>query len=66
VPKRPRINYLIWEEGHAPQVVIEITSSSTQSEDQERQARLLLEQQLAEARAELEELRHRPPANGHP
>src|SRR3989442_984062 len=32
VPKRRRLNYLIWEEGRAPQVVIEITSSSTRSE----------------------------------
>lgn len=33
VPKRPRINYLTWEEGRGPGVVIELTSSSTRSED---------------------------------
>jgi Uma2 family endonuclease len=40
VPKRRRINYLIWEEGRGPQVVIEITSSSTRSEDQKTKKRL--------------------------
>src|SRR5262249_40880572 len=35
VPKRRRINYLIWEEGRGPQVVIELTSSSTRKEDQQ-------------------------------
>jgi Uma2 family endonuclease len=34
VEKRPRLNYLLWEEGQAPDVVIEITSSSTRREDQ--------------------------------
>jgi Uma2 family endonuclease len=33
VPKRPRINYLLWEEGRGPAVVIELTSSSTRNED---------------------------------
>lgn len=33
VPKGERLNYLIWEEGKAPNVVIEMTSSSTRSED---------------------------------
>jgi Uma2 family endonuclease len=33
VPKRPRINYLLWEEGCGPGVVIELTSSSTRNED---------------------------------
>jgi Uma2 family endonuclease len=33
VPKRPRINYLTWEEGRGPGVVIELTSSSTRRED---------------------------------
>jgi Uma2 family endonuclease len=36
VEKRQRENYLIWEEGHAPQVVIELTSSSTRTEDTEK------------------------------
>ncbi len=35
VPKHKRLNYLIWEEGKAPDVTIELTSSSTQHEDQE-------------------------------
>jgi Uma2 family endonuclease len=34
VPKHDRPNYLLWEEGRAPQVVIELTSSSTRREDQ--------------------------------
>jgi Uma2 family endonuclease len=33
VPKRPRINYLTWEEGRGPGVVIELTSSSSRRED---------------------------------
>jgi Uma2 family endonuclease len=33
VPKRDRLTYKIWEEGKAPGVVIEITSSSTKRED---------------------------------
>jgi Uma2 family endonuclease len=33
VPKRPRLNYLTWEEGKVPDVVIELTSSSTRDED---------------------------------
>lgn len=32
-PPGPRLNYLIWEEGRSPQVVIEITSPSTRRED---------------------------------
>jgi Uma2 family endonuclease len=36
VGKHERLNYLTWEEGHAPQVVIELTSSSTRREDQTR------------------------------
>jgi Uma2 family endonuclease len=36
VPKRVRDNYLIWEEGKAPEFVIELTSSSTRREDQTR------------------------------
>jgi Uma2 family endonuclease len=35
-----RDNYLIWEEGRAPEVVIELTSSSTRSEDQTRKMSL--------------------------
>jgi Uma2 family endonuclease len=33
VPNQERINYLTWEEGKGPDVVFEITSSSTRSED---------------------------------
>ena len=33
VPKGKRMNYLQWVEGHAPQVVIELTSKTTRSED---------------------------------
>jgi Uma2 family endonuclease len=33
VPKRQRDNYLIWEEGRAPELVIELTSRSTRKED---------------------------------
>jgi Uma2 family endonuclease len=33
VPPGLRLNYLIWEEGRGPQVVIEITSASTRRED---------------------------------
>ena len=32
--KRQRLNYLLWEEGRGPDVVIELTSSSTRNEDQ--------------------------------
>jgi Uma2 family endonuclease len=35
VPNRPRDNYLIWEEGQPPHLVIELTSSSTRDEDVE-------------------------------
>jgi Uma2 family endonuclease len=34
VEKRRRPNYLVWEEGKGPDVVIELTSSSTRREDQ--------------------------------
>lgn len=34
VEKRQRLNYLIWEEARAPQVVIDLTSSTTQRNDQ--------------------------------
>jgi Uma2 family endonuclease len=33
VPKHDRPNYLIWEEGKGPNLVIELTSSSTRDED---------------------------------
>ncbi|MFO0964171.1 MAG: Uma2 family endonuclease [Gemmataceae bacterium] len=33
VPKRKRLNYLTWEEGKSPDVLIEITSKSTKRED---------------------------------
>jgi Uma2 family endonuclease len=33
VPMRQRENYLLWEEGHSPRFVIELTSSSTRKED---------------------------------
>jgi Uma2 family endonuclease len=33
VPKGDRLNYLTWEEGKGPGVVIELTSSSTRDED---------------------------------
>src|SRR5262245_34469911 len=35
IPKKQRDNYLIWEEGKAPDLVIEITSKSTKREDQQ-------------------------------
>ena len=33
VPMRQRLNYLTWEEGKGPDLVIELTSSSTKDED---------------------------------
>lgn len=36
IPKRKRKYYLIWEEGKSPEVVIELTSSSTRREDQKK------------------------------
>ena len=33
VPKKVRPNYLVWEEGKGPDIVIELTSSSTRRED---------------------------------
>jgi Uma2 family endonuclease len=33
VPKDERENYLLWEEGKGPDVVVEVTSKSTRSED---------------------------------
>jgi Uma2 family endonuclease len=40
VPNHDRPNYLLWEEHKGPNVVIEITSSSTRREDQETKFRL--------------------------
>jgi Uma2 family endonuclease len=40
VEKRLRENYLLWEEGRAPQVVIELTSSGTRREGQRTKRRL--------------------------
>ena len=34
IPKKQRTNYLIWEEGKAPDLVIELTSKSTKRKDQ--------------------------------
>jgi Uma2 family endonuclease len=36
IPKRLRENYLLWEEGKGPDLVIEVTSKSTRREDQEK------------------------------
>jgi Uma2 family endonuclease len=36
VPKGERLNYLVWEEGKAPDLALELTSSSTRSEDVKR------------------------------
>lgn len=40
VPNGSRPNYLIWEEGKAPEVVIELTSSSTRREDVDKKFKL--------------------------
>lgn len=40
VPKGDRLNYLVWEEGKAPDLVIELTSSSTRSKDTNKKFRL--------------------------
>jgi Uma2 family endonuclease len=34
IPKHERLNYLLWEEGKGPDLVIELTSKSTRREDQ--------------------------------
>jgi Uma2 family endonuclease len=44
VAKHNRDNYLVWEERKGPEVVIELTSSSTRKEDQERKFRLYRDQ----------------------
>jgi Uma2 family endonuclease len=33
IPKHDRLNYLVWEEGKGPDLVIEVTSKSTRKED---------------------------------
>jgi Uma2 family endonuclease len=40
IPKRPRDYYLVWEEGKSPDVVIELTSSSTRAEDTKKKFKL--------------------------
>ncbi len=40
VAKRRRPNYLLWEEGKGPDVVIELTSSSTRAEDTKKKFQL--------------------------
>jgi Uma2 family endonuclease len=40
VPKGPRENYILWEEGRGPDLVIELTSRSTRDEDVETKFRL--------------------------
>jgi Uma2 family endonuclease len=40
VAQRQRPNYLLWEEGHAPRFVIELTSSSTRKNDTGKKLRL--------------------------
>jgi Uma2 family endonuclease len=40
VPKGDRLNYLLWEEGKAPDFVIELTSSSTRAEDVKKKYKL--------------------------
>src|SRR5262249_8838750 len=40
VPKRQRLNYLLWREGKGPDVVIELTSKTTRREDQTKKLAL--------------------------
>ena len=40
IAKKQRENYLIWEEGKAPDLVIELTSKSTKREDQQKKREL--------------------------
>lgn len=40
VAKHPRPNYLVWEESKGPDMVIELTSSSTRAEDVKKKFRL--------------------------
>ena len=44
VPKRRRQYYLVWEEGRAPDLVIEVTSRSTRREDLEKKFALYRDQ----------------------
>jgi Uma2 family endonuclease len=48
IPKGKRDYYLLWREGRPPNVVIEITSSSTRHEDMVRKKRLYLEMGVRE------------------
>ena len=43
VPKHPRDNYLLWEEGRGPRFVVELTSSSTRKEDTHKKKALYQE-----------------------
>jgi Uma2 family endonuclease len=40
VPKHDRPNYLVWEEGKGPEIVIELTSSTTRREDLDKKFKL--------------------------
>jgi Uma2 family endonuclease len=40
IPKKQRDNYLIWKEGKAPDLVVELTSKSTKREDQKTKREL--------------------------
>ncbi len=40
VPKHQRLNYLVWEEGKVPNLVIELTSKTTRREDRTKKWRL--------------------------
>jgi len=40
VPNRLRANYLVWEEGKAPDAVIELTSKTTRKEDTDKKFKL--------------------------
>jgi Uma2 family endonuclease len=40
VSNRPRLNYIVWEEGKPPSLIIEITSSSTRDEDVKKKFQL--------------------------
>lgn len=48
VPNHDRFSYLLWEEGKAPDFVMEITSRSTQREDQGRKRALYRRLRVAE------------------
>ena len=67
VPKRERDNYLVWEEGRGPDLIIELTSRSTRHEDQVKKFELyrdvlrVSEYFLFDPRAEY----LKPPLQGH-